>query len=498
MTKTDTLTNETLRAQPSGSHFIGGTYVEDTTGEEILSLYPATQEVIARVHSATPSIVDKAVSAARAGFAIWRSTAPSERSRVLRKAADLMRERNRELSELETLDTGKPLQETLVADAASGAEALEYFASVAATTNGEHIDLGGSYAMTKREPLGICLGLGAWNYPIQIAAWKAAPALAAGNAMIFKPSEVTCLSALKLAEIFREAGLPDGVFNVVQANRDAAATLVAHPEIAKVSLTGSVPTGKKVAEKASSQLKHMSLELGGKSPIIVFEDSDIDNAVAAAMNGNFYSTGQICSNGTRVFVHSSIKAEFLKRLKERTEKIIIGDPMNEDTQLGPLVSKPQLDKVMDYISVGQSEGAVLFTGGNRPQVDGLGEGLFVAPTVFTEVKDDMRIACEEIFGPVMCVLDFDGEADVIRRANDTEFGLAAAVFTKDIQRAYRVIDQLEAGTCWINNYNLTPVEMPFGGFKNSGIGRENGQWALDQYSQVKSIYVEMGDVEAGW
>ncbi len=498
MTKTDSLTNASLRAQPGGSHFIGGTYVEDTTGEEILSLYPATQEVIARVHSATPAIISKAVASARTGFAIWRTMAPAERSRVLRKAADLMRGRNRELSELETLDTGKPLQETLVADAASGAEALEYFASVAATSNGEHIDLGSSYALTKREPLGICLGIGAWNYPIQIAAWKAAPALAAGNAMIFKPSEVTCLSALKLAEIFREAGLPDGVFNVVQANREAAALLVDHPEIAKVSLTGSVATGMKVAEKAASRLKHMSLELGGKSPILIFEDSDIDNAVAAAMNANFYSTGQICSNGTRVFVHSSIREEFLKRLKERTGKIRIGDPMNEDTQLGPLVSKAQLEKVMNYIAIGQSEGAVLYAGGGRPQVAGFGRGLFVEPAIFTEVQDDMRIACEEIFGPVMCVLDFDDEADVIRRANNTVFGLAAAVFTRDIQRAYRVIDQLEAGTCWINNYNLTPVEMPFGGFKNSGIGRENGQWALDQYSQVKSIYVEMGDVEAGW
>ncbi|SDR25419.1 betaine-aldehyde dehydrogenase [Pseudovibrio sp. Tun.PSC04-5.I4] len=498
MTKTDNLTNAALRAQPKASHFIGGTYVEDTMGEEILSLYPATQEIIARVHSATPAIITKAVAAARTGFAIWRCMAPVERSRILRKAADLMRERNRELSELETLDTGKPLQETLVADASSGAEALEYFASIAATANGEHIDLGGSYAITKREPLGICLGLGAWNYPIQIAAWKAAPALAAGNSMIFKPSEVTCLSALKLAEIFCEAGLPDGVFNVVQGTREAAATLVSHPDIAKISLTGSVPTGMKVAEKAASDLKHVSLELGGKSPIIVFEDSDIDNAVAAAMNGNFYSTGQVCSNGTRVFVHTSIKEEFLKRLKKRTEKIIIGDPLNEDTQLGPLVSKAQLEKVMDYIAIGQSEGAILHCGGGRPQINGLGRGLFVEPTVFTEVKDDMRIACEEIFGPVMCVIDFEEEGEVIRRANNTEFGLAAAVFTKDIQRAYRVIDQLEAGTCWINNYNLTPVEMPFGGFKNSGIGRENGHWALDQYSQVKSIYVEMGDVEAAW
>ncbi|WP_310620026.1 betaine-aldehyde dehydrogenase [Flexibacterium corallicola] len=487
-----------MKYQPKASHYVNGEYLEDAAGEAIESISPATEAVIARVHSATPAVIEKAMSAAGEGFTVWRKTAPAERARVLRKAADLMREKNQELSELETMDTGKPLQETLVADAASGAEALEYFASIAATEKGEHINLGGSYALTKREPLGICLGIGAWNYPIQIASWKAAPALAAGNAMIFKPSELTVLSALKLAEIFTEAGLPAGVFNVVQGTREAASTLVNHPQIAKVSLTGSVPTGKKVAESAGQSLKHLSLELGGKSPIIVFEDADIENAVGAAMNGNFYSTGQICSNGTRVFVHSAIKDKFFANLKERTEKITIGDPMDEATQLGPLVSKAQHEKVCSYIELGQEEGATLAFGGGSPAVEGVSSSLFVEPTVFTDVKDTMRIAKEEIFGPVMCVLEFSEEDDVIARANDTEFGLAAAVFTKDIQKAYRVIDQLEAGTCWINNYNLTPVEMPFGGFKQSGIGRENGHWALDQYSQVKSIYVEMGDVEAGW
>ncbi|WP_257098547.1 betaine-aldehyde dehydrogenase [Pseudovibrio flavus] len=487
-----------MRAQPAGSHFIGGKYVEDTNGTLIESHYPATQELIARVYSATEPVLEAAIAAAEEGFKVWKKTAPAERARVLRRAADIMRERNHELSVLETLDTGKPLQETLVADAASGAEALEYFAGIAATTNGEHIDLGGSYVLTKREPLGICLGIGAWNYPIQIASWKAAPALAAGNSMIFKPSEMTVLSALKLAEIFKEAGLPDGVFNVVQGDRVAAAAMVAHPKIAKVSLTGSVPTGKKVAEKAASDLKHMSLELGGKSPIIIFEDSDLDNAVGAAMNGNFYSSGQICSNGTRVFVQRSVLSDFLERLKERTLRITIGDPLNEETQLGPIISKGQFDKISQYIDLGSSEGATLEVGGKRVAIEGLENGYFVEPTVFSGVTDDMRIAREEIFGPVMSVLVFDDEDEVIARANDTEFGLAAAVFTKDFQRAYRVIDQIEAGTCWINNYNLTPVEMPFGGHKNSGIGRENGHWALDQYSQVKSIYVEMGDVEAGW
>ncbi|MDD7909071.1 betaine-aldehyde dehydrogenase [Pseudovibrio exalbescens] len=493
-----TTDKKTLRAQPQASHYIGGAYVEDVAGTEIASIYPATQEVIARVHAATPEVFSKAIESAKTGFAIWRKTSPAERAEVLRKAAELMRAKNHELSVLETLDTGKPLQETLVADAASGAEALAYFAGIAATENGEHINLGGAFAFTKREPLGICLGIGAWNYPIQIASWKAAPALAAGNAMIFKPSEETVLSALKLAEILTEAGLPDGVFNVVQGDREAASLMVNHPEIDKVSLTGSVPTGRIIAQNASKSLKHLSLELGGKSPIIVFEDAHIENAVAACMNGNFYSSGQICSNGTRVFVHKSIKDKFLANLKARTSAILLGDPLNEETQMGPMISKMQFDKTMNYIAVGQEEGATLFHGGKRADVGACPQGLYVEPTIFTEVKDDMRIAREEIFGPVMCVLDFEDEDDVIARANDTEFGLAAGVFTQNIQRAHRVIDQIEAGTCWVNNYNLTPVEMPFGGYKQSGIGRENGHWALDQYSQVKSVYVEMGDVEAGW
>jgi len=390
------------------------------------------------------------------------------------------------------------LQETLVADAASGADCLEYFGNLAPTLTGEYIDLGGSFAYTKREPLGICAGIGAWNYPIQIACWKAAPALACGNAMIFKPSEVTPLTALKLAEALTEAGLPDGVFNVIQGFGDLGAKLVSHPDIAKVSLTGSVPTGQKVAALAGESLTKTTLELGGKSPLIVFEDADIENAVSAAINANFYSTGQICSNGTRVFVHTGIKDAFLKRLAERTKTAILGDPLDEATHIGPLVSKPQFDKVLSYMKLGQDEGARLVCGGGEAKVADLPEGFFVEPTVFADVRDDMRVAREEIFGPVMCVLDFTDEDDVIARANNTEFGLAAGVFTKDIQRGHRVIAQLEAGTCWINTYNLTPIEMPFGGHKKSGIGRENGHAAVEYYSQIKSVYVEMDGVEAAF
>ena len=487
-----------MRAQPQASHYIGGAYSESQSGTPFESVYPATGEVIAKIHPADDAIIEAAIKAAKKGQKVWAATAPVERGRVLRRAAEILREKNHELSVLETLDTGKPLQETLIADAASGADCLEYYGGLAATLTGEHIDLGGSFAYTKREPLGICFGIGAWNYPIQIACWKAAPALVCGNAMIFKPSEVTPLSALKLAEALTEAGLPAGVFNVIQGFGDVGAKMVAHPDIAKVSLTGSVPTGSKVAALAGEHLKKTTLELGGKSPLIIFDDADIENAISAAINANFYSTGQICSNGTRVFVHTAIKEQFLKRLAERTADAVLGDPLDEATSIGPLVSKPQLDKVLSYMQIGQDEGARLVCGGGAAIVDNLPDGYFVQPTVFADVKDEMRIAQEEIFGPVLSVLDFEDEDDVIARANDTDFGLAAGVFTKDIQRAHRVIDQLQAGTCWINTYNLTPIEMPFGGYKKSGMGRENGHAGIEYYSQIKSIYVEMGGVEAAF
>ncbi len=488
-----------MRAQPVSSNFVDGEFVEGE-GAGFVSLHPADGTAIAALRSADPALIDRAVAAAKAAQPGWAATPPAERSRVLRRAAEALRARNHELSVLETLDTGKPLQETLVADAASGADCLEYFAGLIATDTGQHIDLGGgpgsSFAYTRREPLGVCVGIGAWNYPIQIACWKAAPALAAGNAMVFKPSETTPLSALQLADIFVQAGLPAGVFNVVQGAGDVGAALVGHPDVAKVSVTGSVSTGERVAAAAAVGLKHVTLELGGKSPLIVFADADLDNAVSAAMLANFYSTGQVCSNGTRVFVHHEVHDEFVRRLVERTQRIALGDPLDEATQMGPLVSEAQYRKVLDYLAIGVAEGASVATGGAAADVGSCPAGWFVQPTVFTDVNDSMRVAQEEIFGPVMCVLRFDDEDEVVTRANATQFGLAAGVFTRDISRGHRVIARLEAGTCWINTYNLTPIAMPFGGVKRSGIGRENGHAALDHYSQWKSVYVEMGDVDA--
>ncbi|SDF16009.1 betaine-aldehyde dehydrogenase [Rhodobacter capsulatus] len=481
-----------MRAQPKASHFVNGAWLEDAAGETIEVIFPGTGEVIAVLHAATPAVIEAALAGAVAAQRAWGALKPIERARILRRAADLIRARGAELAMLETLDTGKPLQETLVADWPSGADSLEYFAGLAPTLTGETIPLGGDFAYTIREPLGVCVGIGAWNYPSQIACWKAAPALSTGNAMVFKPSELTPLGALQLAEIFIQAGMPAGVFNVVQGRGAVGAALTTDSRVAKVSLTGSVATGARVYAAAGAGMKHVTMELGGKSPLIVFEDADLESAIGAAMLGNFYSSGQVCSNGTRVFVHRSIKERFLTRLAERTALIKAGDPLDEATQFGPLVSAAQHAKVLGYIATAKAEGARLVCGGQA----GNEGALFVQPTVFADVTDTMTLAREEVFGPVMAVLDFETEEEVIARANGTDFGLAAGVFTADLARGHRVIAQLQAGTCWINAYNLTPVEMPFGAVKASGVGRENSKAAIEHYTQVKAVYVGMGPVES--
>src|SRR5690625_1206993 len=466
------------------------------TGETFETLNPATGASLGQVRIAAEKTVQAAVEAAREGQAIWSAMTGGERGRILVRAAELLRARNGELARLESLDTGKPIQETEAVDIHSGADCLEYYGGLAASLSGEHIDLGSAFVYTRREPLGICAGIGAWNYPLQIACWKSAPALACGNTMIFKPAELTPLTALTLAEIFAEAGLPDGVFNVVNGFAETGQLLTRHPEIAKVSLTGEVGTGIKVMTDAATTLKHVTLELGGKSPLIVFEDADLDNAVAGAMLGNFYSAGEVCSNGTRVFVQRRLHDTFLEKLVERTRKLRIGDPLDPETQIGALISEEHLGKVMGYIEKGKAEGAEVAVGGNRATTGDLAKGAFVKPTIFTACKDEMAVVREEIFGPVMTVLEFEDEEEVMARANDTPYGLSAGVFTRDLARGHRTIARLQAGTCWINNYNITPIEMPFGGMKLSGIGRENGKAAIEHYSQLKSVYVELGEVES--
>ena len=476
------------------SLYIDGQSIQATSGESFTSINPANGEPIAQLGQASQADFELAIESAKRGFSVWSAMTAIERSRILLNAVKILRERNNDLAALEVMDTGKPLQEALEVDVASGADVIEYFAGLVPAMQGDQQPLGESqFFYTRREPLGICAGIGAWNYPIQIAMWKSAPALAAGNAMIFKPSEETPLTALKLAEIFTEAGLPDGVFNVVQGDYRVGQMLTAHPDIAKVSFTGETGTGKAVMADSAKTLKSVTMELGGKSPMVIFDDAKLDDAVSAAMVANFYTQGEVCTNGTRVFVHESLYDDFISQLKVRTEKLIIGDPMDIETQVGALISKAHLAKVLEAIEQAKQSGATLLTGGYQVIDKGLENGNFVMPTVFVNCKDDMPHVQQEIFGPVMSVLKFTDEDEVIRRANNTKYGLAAGIFTQNLSRAHRVIHQMQAGICWVNTWGDSPAEMPVGGYKHSGVGRENGPETLLHYTQTKSILIELGD-----
>ncbi|WP_194088916.1 betaine-aldehyde dehydrogenase [Vibrio hibernica] len=477
--------------------YIDGQLTSATSGETFTNLNPATGEVISNIDQASQSDLDKAVESAQKGFEVWSKMSAVERSRILLKAVEILRARNDELAALEVLDTGKPLQEALEVDIVTGADVIEYFANLVPSLQGDQQALSDNqFFYTRREPLGICAGIGAWNYPIQIAMWKSAPALAAGNAMIFKPSEETPLSVLKLAEIFTEAGVPNGVFNVVQGDYRVGQMLTAHPDIAKVSFTGESGTGKAVMGDSAKTLKSVTMELGGKSPLIIFDDAKLDQAVSAAMVANFYTQGEVCTHGTRVFVHEAMYDDFIAQLKTRTEKMIIGDPMDINTQVGALISKEHLGKVLSAIETAKQSGATLLTGGYQVIDNGLENGNFVAPTVFIDCDDNMEHVQQEIFGPVMSVLKFSDEDEVIQRANATEFGLAAGIFTQNLSRAHRVIHQMQAGICWINTWGDSPAEMPVGGYKHSGVGRENGAETLRHYTQTKSVFVHLGDFES--
>ncbi|MCZ0926646.1 betaine-aldehyde dehydrogenase [Halomonas janggokensis] len=478
--------------------FINGRPVDATSGDTFTITNPFDGSLLATVGQASQADVDSAVEAAREGQRKWAAMTGMERARIMLRAVALLRERNDELAELETRNTGKPISETASVDIVTGADALEYYAGLAPAIEGSQIPLrDSSFVYTRREPLGVIGAIGAWNYPIQIACWKAAPALAAGNAIVFKPSEVTPLTTMKLAEIFTEAGLPDGVFNVVQGDGRVGAMLTGHKGIDKVSFTGEAGTGKKVMSAAAeSTLKDVTMELGGKSPLLVFADADLDRAADAAMMANFYSSGQICTNGTRVFVERSVKDAFEAKLAERVKRIKAGDPMDSAINFGPLVSFEHQEKVLSYIALGKTEGARVLVGGEDWNSGSWAKGAWAAPTVFTDCTDDMRIVKEEIFGPVMSVLAFDDEEEVVRRANDTTYGLAAGVFSESLNRAHRVIHQLEAGICWVNTWGESPSEMPVGGYKESGIGRENGVETLNHYTQTKSVQIEMGPFES--
>mgnify|MGYP002655679549 CR=1 FL=1 len=490
------------------SLYIGGKYVSASSGEFFETVNPATADTLAKLQSASKADVDKAVQSAKEGQKIWASMTAVERSRILLKAVAILREENDKLARLETADTGKAISETAYVDIVTGADVLEYYAGLATAVEGVQVPLRtgkeGSFFYTQREPLGVVAGIGAWNYPIQIALWKSAPALASGNAMIFKPSEVTPLTALKLAEIYTQAGVPDGVFNVVQGGGDVGAYLTEHPDIAKISFTGSVATGKKVMSLAgASSLKDVTMELGGKSPLIVCDDADIELAADVAMMANFYSTGQVCTNGTRVFVPSAKKHAFEQAILARLPKVRLGDPTDETTNMGPLVSFAHMERVLDYMEQGKKAGATVLFGGRRAVADdfaergeSLSKGAFVLPTVFTDCTDEMSIVTDEIFGPVMSILTYDDEDEAIERANDTIFGLAGGVVTSDLNKAHRITHALQAGICWVNTWGESDAKMPVGGYKQSGVGRENGIMTLEHYTQVKSIQIEMGKFES--
>lgn len=479
-------------------NYVAGSRCEpsDTTGLMKVN-EPATGGELCQVAVSGPGEVDRAVQAAKDSFPIWSKMSNRERGRRLLKAGSIIRENLQDIAKLEVNDTGKPIWEAEV-DISSCADALEYYGGIAPAIVGQHVPLeGGSFAMVQREPLGVIGGVGAWNFPMQTCVWKVAPALACGNTFVYKPSQFTPVTAVTLAEILTAAEIPDGVFNVIQGEGQTGADLCNHPDVAKLSFTGSVPTGIKVMTAGAQGIKPVTLELGGKSPLIIFDDSNLKNAVKAALMANFLSQGQVCSNGTRVFVQRSIAKDFIDQVVEQAKKMVIGDPFDEATIVGATIHEDHALKVLGYIQSAKEEGATV-SGGERVILPGnLAGGYYLSPCVLTNCRDDMKVVKEEVFGSVMSILEFDTEEEAIKRANDTIFGLAGGVFTKDIQRGHRVANSIEAGSVWINTYNLYPTEVPFGGYKHSGVSRENGTAAIDFFTQTRTIYVEMGDVDCG-
>ncbi len=471
--------------------FINGKWVDSISGKTFDTLNPATEEVLTSIAEGDRADIDLAVAAARKAFeeGPWRKMDARDRGRILFKITDLVEKNKDELAWLDTLDNGKPISETTNADLPLVIDCLLYYAGWADKIHGETIPVrGGFLNYTLREPVGVVGQIIPWNFPLLMAAWKIAPALACGNTVVLKPAEQTPLTALRLGEICQEAGLPDGVLNIVPGfGPTAGAALAAHMDVDKIAFTGEYTTGRIIMQAASKNLKRISLELGGKSPNIVFADSDIDSAVAGAMTGIFFNQGEVCCAGSRLFLEKGIHDEFVDKLSNKASSMRVGNPEDADTQMGAQVSKGQFDKILGYIDSGKQEGARLVTGGER-----CGErGYFIRPTIFDKVDNKMKIAREEIFGPVVSAIKFDDIADMVKRCNHSIYGLAAAVWTKDINKAHRLARDLRAGTIWINTYNTFDAASPFGGFKQSGFGRELGVHALELYTQVKSVWINL-------
>jgi aldehyde dehydrogenase (NAD+) len=464
-----------------------------SSGQTMDVINPATEDVIAEVASADARDVDAAVAAARAALdGPWGKMSARERGRLVSRLADRLLERVDAVARLETLHNGKPISESRNIEIPAAAECFEYYAGWADKVMGETIPVKGNHlTYTLREPIGVIAAIVPWNFPLLLAAWKVAPALACGNTVILKPASQTPLTALALGEIAVEIGLPPGVLNVITGpGSRVGQALVEHPGIDKIAFTGDTSTGKAIMRSAADTLKRITLELGGKSPNIVLADADIEAAIRGATIGIFYGKGEVCAAGSRLLVDRSIKSEFIDKLAARTRKMAPGDPMDPKTRFGAIASKKQLDTVLRYIESGRKEGASLVAGGARADI-GTGKGFFVQPTVFADVKPDMTIAREEIFGPVLAAIDFADLDEAIAKANESQYGLAAGVWTRDIKKAHYVARKLQAGTVWVNTYNVYDTAAPFGGYKQSGFGREMSAHALEHYTQVKSVWVDL-------
>ena len=473
--------------------YIDGRWVSASAGAAQPVINPATEAVIATVPSATSSDVDAAVAAARKALTgAWGQMSARERGRLIWKIGQELMNRADQVGRLETLHNGKPIFESRQIDIPAAAECLEYYAGWADKIHGETIPVKGAYlTYTLREPVGVVAAIVPWNFPLLLAIWKVAPALACGNTVILKPASQTPLTALALAEIAHDVGLPPGVLNVVTGRgSQVGPLLVAHPGIDKIAFTGDTSTGREIMRGSADTVKRITLELGGKSPNIVFADADLDAAIRGATLGIFYGKGEVCAAGSRLLLDRSIKDEFIDKLVARTNKIRPGDPLDPKTRLGALSSQAQFERVLAYIETGSREGGALVAGGKRADI-GTGKGYFIEPTVFANVAPEMTIAREEIFGPVLAVIDFEGEDEAVARANQSDYGLAAAVWTRDIKKAHRVARRVQAGTVWVNTYNVYDTAAPFGGYKLSGFGREMGQHALDSYMQVKTVMVDL-------
>ncbi|MFL6300729.1 MAG: betaine-aldehyde dehydrogenase [Terriglobales bacterium] len=476
-----------------GKLLINGEWVEGKKHFDTIN--PATGEVLTQIADAGSAEIDQAVAAARKAFddpkGAWRKMSASERGRLIWKLADLMEQHIDELAEMETLDNGKPIFESRYVDMPMAIDVMRYFAGIATKIQGDTVNtLSSAFTYTMREPLGVVGAIVPWNFPLLLATWKLGPALACGNTVVYKPAEQTPLTALKLGELAVEAGFPPGVLNIVTGGPETGAAIVRHKDIDKVAFTGSTSVGKEIMRSAADTLKRVTLELGGKSPNIVFADSDIDSAVKGAINGIFYGKGEVCNAGSRLFVETKIQDEFMGKLVERAKKLRPGDPMDPKTRLGAIVSEKQMKHVLGYIEAGKKEGAQLVSGGNRVNVNG-DKGFFIEPTVFGSVNNDMTIAQEEIFGPVLATLSFDDIDQVAELANKNVYGLAAGIWTNDIKKAHALSRRLKAGTVWINTYGPMDAAMPFGGYKQSGFGRELGAHAIEHYTELKSVWLAL-------